>query len=1528
MPRRASKNSKRRRRQARRANAAITRLASIASSKPDAEAANGRANQAIDPPDSRFSGWEGPDGIIGEYIREECGRTLQAYLAQPNYVLEHANHEQDTARGGYADRQLFELVQNGADALSNKSAGRIEIRLTDSHLYCADSGEGIEIDGVKALMFSYLSPKRGTAEIGRFGLGFKSVLGVSDSPEFFSRSGSFRFDRNSSKQMIQRQLPGHATERYPVLRLAMPVDPRPEADNDHVLRGLMNWATNIVRLPLMTGAYEKLALQAQQFPAEFLLFVRHVEELDIRIDNAGLRHLFTLTEHEDGFHLSDQMNASRWKIFHRMHSLSEDARADSRALDDAREVPIWWAAPLEGDNTAGDFWAFFPTSTPSLVPGIVNAPWKTNEDRQNLLPGVYNDELVKAAAELIAKNIHLLSTPDDPAKHLDALPRRERSFDRGHAVAMSDILFQLLFGSRILPDQMGILRRFDELKYPPVEVVATRRAGSSRSEAAISSWYDTNRFHNDWLHQSATTSQRWTFVERLCDPSGTLATDLGGAGTPVTTVSQWLEALVNDAPTEHLIYASKSAIRTAALIPEQVRNLRHLGSIILITDGTLESLNADIYLPSSAFDGDFPSLVHNALARDSDTRQDLVELGVEEVSPEAQFEVIFDEAFSDRDGVDDLGEVEWERIWELARAVPLFAVRKIKQSDAWSSRLRVKTISGEWVPAHSALLPGSIVPADGARDNNVAIDSEFSQRYETLLRNLDISDRPHHRWDLTADREFIRWRKRCRNRFAHNVSTYATNKPRDGMLNFVSTVGFGPTTVIERLSDEGRAVYTEVALNELDQFNSWTMRHDTRSDYYQSLDCAQPAVEAIRKHGRIDIATGIVSFTDALGETPKSREAQRFLLDHPNIEQIKEVFDLHDAPQRQLIYAINATPAIRITEAWPGLSQHLEKEHHGCNIIHCEAIHDESGDDLGWHHVKRGDDIIVVYMDREDELDAITDELNILLDEGERFGILNRLTPEEIQSAREAVREQPDVESKLLQAVGEEELLEGLPNALTAYYGRNGRQFAGKEVARAAISTYHTNALKEYRHALAHLDPPKQWAGSRTAIQFVTSLGFSPEWAGERGVRRDPFLEVPGPIELPPLHSYQRIVVEKLRQTLRSSDGIFGERRAMISLPTGSGKTRVAVEGVVTAITEDGFSGGVLWVADRDELCEQSVQAWQEVWRAMGSRDQILRISRMWQGQPPPMAAADRHVVVASVQTLSSKFSRGNPDYDFLRDFRLIVFDEAHRSIAPTFTSVMEELGFRVRMGEKEPLLLGLTATPYRGYSETETRWLANRYGQNRLDRGAFLSDDADKVMRELQEMQILARATHMEIEGSEFALSEQERIQAMETPWLSPNTEIRIARDAERTERIIRAYKDQIGNRTEAWPTLIFATSVEHAQTLAAILNADGISARAVSGSTDRYTRRQVVEQFRAGDLKVLVNYGVFREGFDAPKTRAIIVARPVYSPNLYFQMIGRGLRGIKNGGNERCLILDVNDNIVNFERNLAFTELDWLWD
>ena len=174
-------------------------------------------------------------------------------------IMKRIRPEADTAT-----RQLFELIQNGADALSGSAGGRIWLRLTPSHLYCADEGQPIDRDGVRALMFSHLSPKRGTSEIGRFGLGFKSVLGVTDRPEFFGRSGSFRFDRNRSSEIIGSVAPG--LERYPVLRLPEILDPWAEADNDQILDEMMTWASNVVRLPLLTGANEIVEQQIKGFP--------------------------------------------------------------------------------------------------------------------------------------------------------------------------------------------------------------------------------------------------------------------------------------------------------------------------------------------------------------------------------------------------------------------------------------------------------------------------------------------------------------------------------------------------------------------------------------------------------------------------------------------------------------------------------------------------------------------------------------------------------------------------------------------------------------------------------------------------------------------------------------------------------------------------------------------------------------------------------------------------------------------------------------------------------------------------------------------------------------------------------------------------------------------------------------------------------------------------------------------------------------------------------------------------------------
>ena len=1440
--------------------------------------------------------WAPPTGNIGAYIAEETKKTLDAYRSQPNLVHEHANHEEDTARGGYARRQLFELVQNGADALSESGGGRIWIGLTRNYLYCADAGEPIDQDGVRALMFAYLSPKRGNDEIGRFGLGFKSVLGVTDTPEFFSRSGSFRFDRESAAEKVRLIVPD--AERYPVLRLPESIDPYEEMEADSILRELMGWASNIVRLSLRGEAYNNLEDQVDGFPSEFLLFVNHVSELTLQNDISGTTRTFSLTLEDDVYFLSNGNRTTRWMVARDIHQLSSDARSDSRSLDDTGQVPITWAVPLDNLGQPGQFWAFFPTVTSSLVAGILNAPWKTNEDRQNLLEGIYNRELVDAAASLVAKALPHLSEVDDPGCHIDALPRRHESGDNDFSVALRRHLYSKLATESIVPDQNGMLRKLTDISYPPEHI----------TDSALRRWSESETRQRDWLHHSVLTVRGQDRQARLGLTRNSYSQfDWEWPEPRRSTIAEWLEALVKSVKPKRIqqlldgyntiknsnidrsekaeilasvgqaiesrrrarIPASQDAVQTASLITEAARQNGNLGSILLTADDKWAEPNPESVFLSSGESSISGTLVHPELQADAETLEALRNLGIKPESPESTFRNFIADITpyvlvpsAENLKLQQHGSYPdsfWEEFWARSREIESRSAAKIIRESRWDVEMplylkwewrriarsmsptpMVRVTTGGWRPLPETLLPGPVVPEDGSRDASVTIDVHFHHEDLDLLKELGATDVPRNgcKAPLLLPRH-IYLVLTARAEFINRDDL--PSRPRREYLKFETATCSGPLDVMEFLSEEGKAEFTWRLLDLDDTYKSWRMQHKTRSDVYPHLKVESPAVRVLREHGRIRTNEGIRRLSDGLGDPPQNSVVLEKLLSHPNAGLIREAFGIPD------------------------------------------IIVDPDDDDDYWPPVDK------------------------------------------VKAAREVVRSYRSDELRLLAAVGETDLRLRLPSGLVDILeDENGSPLNGIQVAQAAMATFHTGALREYRNSLSHLDPPRRWAGSPGAVAFVKSLGFGEEWAMERNAKRDPYIEVEGPYLLPPLHPYQHQIVSKVREIFKS-DGVDTQRRGMISLPTGSGKTRVAVQAVVEAIRIDGYRGGILWVADRDELCEQAVESWSQVWRSEGLRETQLRISRMWGGQPTPLPTPDMHVIVATIQTLSSAIARLPDKYEFLSDFEILIFDEAHRSVAPTFTSVMEELGLTRWRRSDEPILIGLTATPYRGRDERETQRLVNRYGRNRLDEGAFDSDNPEEVIKELQAMGVLAKADHDVIEGGQFRLTGGERRQSENVPWLPQSVEERIAGDAERTRRIVETHRNQV---PPTWPTLIFATSVEHSKTIAALLTAKGVLARAVSADTETSVRRRIVEQFRSGEIKVLVNYGIFREGFDAPKTRAIVVARPVYSPNLYFQMVGRGLRGKLNGGNERCLVLNVRDNIENFDRKLAFSELDWLWD
>jgi superfamily II DNA or RNA helicase len=406
---------------------------------------------------------------------------------------------------------------------------------------------------------------------------------------------------------------------------------------------------------------------------------------------------------------------------------------------------------------------------------------------------------------------------------------------------------------------------------------------------------------------------------------------------------------------------------------------------------------------------------------------------------------------------------------------------------------------------------------------------------------------------------------------------------------------------------------------------------------------------------------------------------------------------------------------------------------------------------------------------------------------------------------------------------------------------------------------------------------------------------------------------VPGPSKYPALHEYQETLATRMKDLLLEPV----PKRALLRLPTGAGKTRVAVEAVIRAVRARALSGPVLWIAESNELCEQAVQSWKFVWGKVGPEEE-LTISRFWAGSDVFDVRDNTHLVVAIDATLRERL--GRDDMEWLRRPALVIVDEAHRATTRTYTGIFEKLGLSLLARRTDRPLIGLTATPFRGRNEAETRLLVERFGGRRIDDELFGDEEPASA---LQRIGVLARVQHRELAGSRVVLSDDEKAQTRRYGTLPQSAEAQLERDDVRNSTLIK----EIVALPEDWSVLVFAVSVEHAKYLAACLNARGVSAASISGATPPGRRRQTIEAYRQKNIRVLTNYGVLAQGFDAPATRAVVVARPTFSPNVYQQMIGRGLRGPANGGSEDCMILDVSDNIVNFEGELAWSGFDHLW-
>jgi superfamily II DNA or RNA helicase len=1537
--------------------------------------------------------WAGVDSPMGQLIADQSERCLAAYSVNPTLIREHAAIERATRQGGYGRRQLYELVQNGADALVHSPGGRIEVLLTPRVLYCANEGAPIDSDGVEAILSSHLNVKKGN-EIGRFGIGFKSVLAVSGSPEFFSRSGSFKFDAARAAERIRAVFP--EAKEFPVLRIAEPLDPDDEAAHDPNLRGFMEWATTVVRLVRGARQADWLVADIQTFPAEFLLFSPQVGQLDLEARPGSLRRELRVERTPAGLRLVSQGRDEIWWTARTTYKPSESVREDAGTLAERGELPLVWAVQRETKIARGRFWAFFPTETITTLSGILNAPWKTNEDRQNLLPGAFNEEFIDHAAALVVENIAQLVDPADPARHLDLLPSRD-SYNFADA-QLGQRIFDLAATRPCIPDQTGRPCVPGTLQLHP----------SGLSPEALRTWSSYPNRPVAWCHPDIETANRRPRAERLVPRAN------------VATLRGWLEALVADGTAG----GSSAAVRAAATVflDATAGRRREIGAakIVLCSDGSLGAPNEVLVALPGRPRSPRNKYVHERLVDDPDTHRALVELGVRESDALGDLRAFL--ARLRRTPYDE----DWRVLWNLAGHVsPGEFAEAVAAVDLDGDRLAALTVSGSFRPVHHIVLPGEIVDGTRPEDSEVAVDVGFHHSTLAHLRRIGVVEVPTAGAGSSSEPWFATYLEAARAAYIRKVQVDPVKQnPRQDLITFEELLTnrgtfVGPLEPLDFMGDEARARYTQGTLEAGAGPPNWTLCHATSPNAYPKLRFASPVAWRLRRSGRVFTSLGVSEAKRAVGpqfarlaellpvaqcspddaailrlpSTPRdvpealwqaALERSESCVDDAALGAL--VADLVEAgkppstircragtefgphapdavtvtadpeelarlvphgipvllvPSTSAVDAVvealgsrTAAEGVRfeveaavvrdpapLVDEFPALRFRLEHSAQGLMLARCTEILFATVTPRGKSVVPREFMIhegIIYCLDSLGDLELIrrlAESLRLDLTPSEMATLASKRAARERRELVGRIRRSRELPGRLLEAVGADLLRRRLPLHVLAALEPGGQELSPDEIARLALAIHGADTLREFRNELSErgLDPPSQWAGSRSARAYVRELGFPPQFAGLELARRDPWLEVEGPPDLPPLHDFQDVIADRIRGVLDGRPSL----RGLVSLPTGAGKTRVVVEALVRALSEGTLGSPILWIAQTDELCEQAVQTWGYLWRAFGPT-RPLRISRLWSSNEAEALEGGQQVVVATVAKLQGCVE--DKAYAWLAKAACTVVDEAHGSTTPTYTEILTWLGLgRERERDRCPLI-GLTATPFRGTSVEETGRLVGRYNRYRLDSGALGEDPH----RELQERGVLSKVEHQLLPGVNIQMTADELDRLRQTRLIPSGVEARLGANVERNEVLLQS----IAGLASDWPVLLYAASVDHAEVMAGALTLRGIAAAAISSRTPPVARRYFVEEFRAGRIRVLTNYAVLTEGFDAPAVRAVFVARPTFSPNLYQQMIGRGLRGPLNGGTEYCLVVNVEDNVAQFGEELAFRQFEYLWE
>jgi len=355
------------------------------------------------------------------------------------------------------------------------------------------------------------------------------------------------------------------------------------------------------------------------------------------------------------------------------------------------------------------------------------------------------------------------------------------------------------------------------------------------------------------------------------------------------------------------------------------------------------------------------------------------------------------------------------------------------------------------------------------------------------------------------------------------------------------------------------------------------------------------------------------------------------------------------------------------------------------------------------------------------------------------------------------------------------------------------------------------------------------------------------------------------------------IVVKKILEHIKD-----GHRSALISMATGTGKTRVSMA-IIDALMRASIIRNVLFVVDRIALASLAKE---EGFKEYFS-EPVIDLRDDPQSFP-------NGLYVTTVQTL--RYGKKNKYYEKFSSgfFDLIIFDEAHRSIYDPNREVHRYF---------DAIRIGLTATPSSAENKNTFELFECEGNKATVE---YQYDDAvnDGTLVPYRAEIIDTEVLSLGIEGAKLTKElKTQLIKQEEDPRytkLPASAFARVFMDDKTNELVIREFVNRCYKTDDGKPakTIFFCVNIQHAKHLKKLFNKyiPKLSKSVQLIVSDLYRYTDEIKRFKLdSEPRISLSVGVLDTGVNIPEVCNLVFVKPVFSGIRFWQMLGRGTRNQK---------------------------------